>query len=106
MKWTSKGTPGEGPFEGLTWDGRQWVGEPTEAAMALRAQQPRIKGRPTVEQVIADRLSGVIYAVLAVLAAVVAGSAVILFGTSVGGLVALACLAAAGILGIIALIKA
>ena len=32
--------PGTGPFEGMTWDGRQWTGEPNEAAMAARASQP------------------------------------------------------------------
>lgn len=38
------GTAGTGPYEGMTWDGRQWVGEPTEAAIAVRKSQPWVAG--------------------------------------------------------------
>lgn len=61
---------------------------------------------PTGEQIIARRLTGVIYAVLGVLAAVGALSARTVFGAnSTGDLTMLGCLAVAAVFGIIALVK-
>lgn len=107
---------GTGPYEGMTWEGGRWTGEPTEAALALRAQQgvayPNVPGgspaaQPwTAERAILRRLTGVIYGLLAVMFAVGALSAIPLFGTSAGGLAMLGALAVAGGFGLAAYIKA
>lgn len=109
---TPVGTVGS---DGSTWTGTEWARSNTpvaQAALRTGAPQPPAQANrpasytpPNTDQVIARRLSGVIFAVLGVLCAVGALSARTVFGTDVGDVVLLGLLAVAIGFGIVALVK-
>ena len=104
MKNKDYGThAGTGIYEGMFWNGREWIGEPTEAAMALRAQQGSTAASAwTREQRL---MQAVIYAVLAVFCATAAIPLAVVFGAGIGALVTVAALLVGGLLALTALIQ-
>jgi hypothetical protein len=108
----SKTHAGTGPYEGMFWNGKQWIGEPTEAALELRRQQGLVGGAAQGQAgglpMTRDQrlLQAVVYAVLAVVCTTAAIPLVLAFGLAAGAVVTLAALGAGGIFAIVAFVKA
>lgn len=91
---TTQNTPGTGAFEGLIWNGHQWVGnaqDPVTGALVATSDS--------------NILRGIGFAVLAVLFAVGIEASLAIFGRTEGALPALVCAFVAAVLGILAFVK-
>ena len=111
MKNKDYGThAGTGPYEGMFWNGREWIGEPTEAAMALRRADGWTAGTPGAghrSPMTRDQrlMQAVIYAVLAVFCTTAAIPLVMVFGLSIGALATVVALLVGGLLALTAFIQ-
>lgn len=91
---TTENTPGTGAFEGLIWNGHQWVGnaqDPVTGALVASSDD--------------NVLRGIGFAVLAVLFGVGVEASLAIFGRDAGALPALACAFVAAVLGMLAFVK-
>ena len=98
---------GTGPYEGMFWNGREWIGEPTEAAMELRRVNGWTGSTMAREPLTRDQrlLQALVYAVLGVFCTTAAIPLVMVFGLSAGALFTVGALLVGGAMALVAFVQ-